>query len=194
LPIGPSWWQRYGWWIALLALLIIGFPAVLKSCTTDFPLYKVPKAECSPSKASCESSPPAQAPAPAPVLDKKALENNKLDAFTGKWRLITGLSDTKFNKPIGITFVFKKDGSGSSELTGAGFKCNGIASAQIKSGEKFDINVPSMSPGECAGTMGGFTISKDHLVQCTLKKNEINQADCTLICAGGMCNATFQRD
>jgi len=185
-PSSPSWWQRYGWWIALLALLIIGFPAVLKSCTTDFPLYKVPKGECQPAeKASCNSTPPL----PPPVLDKKALEDNDLRAFEGKWKLITNLVDLQ-DKKIGITFFFDKGGLGSSELIGTGYKCQGAASAVIKSNNRFDINVPPLS----CNTGKGFNISKDTLVQCNLRSNEKNKADCRLQCKEGPCDATFQRD
>ena len=186
LPVGPSWWQRYGWWIALLALLIIGFPAVLKSCTTDFPLYKVPKAECQPAeKSSCNGVPPA----PPPVLDKKALEDNDLTAFEGKWRLITNLVDLQ-DKKISITFSFDKSGRGSSELFGSSYKCQGAASADIKSNNRFDVSVPPLS---CSSSEG-FNISIDALVQCSLRNNEKNKADCRLQCKDGPCDATFQRD
>ncbi|WP_108645466.1 SrfA family protein [Polynucleobacter rarus] len=214
LSKSKSWWQKYGWWIFLLILLIFGIPAILKSCNTDFPLYGSnenkktevveerpragePNNQTNTPKISEANNPPVltappQAPyiPPPPVevpkLNKENLEQKNLKVFNGNWKLVTELHNAKSGENIIVYFSFDQNGNGRAEIREQGGNvCSGNAKAGIKTNNSFDV---AMDPLTCT-TGGGY---KSNLAQCKIIDNS-NKANCVLRCENGPCDADFER-
>jgi hypothetical protein len=172
-----SWWQRFGWWLVLAALLLFGIPAVLKSCGTDFPLYKqnCPQPE---SSANCvESVKPTEAPTSKPndqVLTPEALKRNDLRVFEGKWVLVTDLLDLKTRKKIVIDLDLGADGNGSAGTQMVGERCSGAARVNIDGSKNFNVYQDKL---KCSD--GGYRQTNSY--KCSVRPNQ-TQADCLFTC------------
>jgi hypothetical protein len=196
-----SFWSRYGWWLLILLLLLIGTPTFLKGCSTDFPLFGDPHQHASPgpnsqgpAAATPEPSltPPGPnsqgtaAATPEPSLTKEALKQKDLSIFNGSWNLITSLFNVKTKELITLKFYFDKSGQGTATINEKnGIVCTGSANARINSENTF-----SLSYSELQCTTG--VNYKPASANCRVH-DDLSKADCMLTCASGECNTTFQR-
>ena len=179
-------------WLVLAALLLFGVPAVLKSCGTDFPLYKQ-KTEPSncpsvPDNSSCNKevepvvsppvpkvvSPPVPKVPEKQVMSPEALKKNDLRVFEGKWVLITGLSDLKTGKKLGIDLDLGTNGSGSAGTQMVGQTCSGGAKVNIDGSKNFNVYQEQL------GCTDGDR-RQTNTFKCTVRPNQ-TQADCQFAC------------
>jgi hypothetical protein len=192
-----SWWQRFGWWLVLAALLLLGIPAVLKSCGTDFPLYKQNTAplNCSPEAnpaPNCkeEVKPVLQTPEKQ-VLSPDAFKKNDLTVFEGKWVLITDLQDLRTGKKLVVNLDLGSGGNGSASTQMVGQTCSGGARVSID-GSK-DFNVYQEKLGCTDGVQRPVNTFK-----CSVRPNQI-QADCLFTCTDrrtlqpNQCDGVFEK-
>jgi hypothetical protein len=199
-----SVWQRYGWWLVLAILLLLGIPAILKSCSTDFPLYKPkvdnancpvvsettspPKAECAPDVAvvpPVEKVPvppepevvPLPPPPPPQVLSQKALEQNDLSVFEGKWVLTSELHVIGTGEKVIIDFDMGKGGNGSARLYNkSDGVCSGAATVSIKGSKNFIVKQGRLN---CSARKSFWD---PDTYNCSVRPN-LTQADCSLTCS-----------
>jgi hypothetical protein len=169
-----SFWSRYGWWLLILLLLLIGTPTFLKGCSTDFPLFGAPHQR------------PISEAAPERSLTKEALKQKDLSIFNGSWNLITSLFSSSTKEPITLKFYFEKSGQGTATINEKnGNVCTGSANARINSENTFSL---SYSQIQC--TTG--TSYNQGSANCRVHA-DVSKADCKLTCVTGECDATFQR-
>ena len=177
-----SFWSRYGWWLLILLLLLIGTPTFLKGCSTDFPLFGDPHQHASP-------GPNSEGPAlttPEPSLTKEALKQKDLSIFNGSWNLITRLRSTHSKDLITYIFNFDKNGQGTATVQEKnGDACHGTANAQINSENSF-----SLAYSRLVCVNGGAYVPGS--ATCTVR-SEPTKADCMMTCLDGQCATTFQR-
>jgi len=180
-----SWWQRFGWWLVLAALLLFGIPAVLKSCGTDFPLYKQNAAplNCPPetiTTPNCKeeirpalSEPVAKAPEKQ-VMSPEALKKNDLRVFEGNWILITSLFDVETNKKLVYDLNLGSNGSGTAGSQMVGQTCSGGARLNIDGSKDFNVYQDKLdcSDGKKRGS---------NTFKCSVRPNQ-TQADCVFQC------------
>ena len=161
-----SFWNRYGWWLLILLLLLIGTPTFLKGCSTDFPLFGAPHQQS---------------------LTIESLKQKDVSIFNGSWNLITSLVNINTKELIKLNFDFDKSGQGTATIKEKnGRVCNGSANAKINSDSTF-----SLSYSELSCNNGGDYVS----ASATFKvSNDSTKADCLLTCAEEKCEATFQRE
>lgn len=174
-----SWWQRFGWWLVLAALLLFGIPAVLKSCGTDFPLYKqnaeppnCPQPDASPICKE-EVKPVPQAPEKQ-VLSPDALKKNDLRVFEGKWVLITELLDLKTRKKLVVNLDLGSGGNGSAGTQMVGQTCTGGARVNIDGAKNFNVYQEKLGCSD--GVQRPINTYK-----CSVRPNQ-TQADCLFTC------------
>ena len=193
-----SWWQRFGWWLVLAALLLFGIPAVLKSCGTDFPLYKqnadpqnCPQPDNS---ASCkEEVKPVEPPPKAKeqVLSPEALKNRDLSVFEGKWVLSSDLFNAATGQKINIILDLDKSGQGTGYLNdNTGEKCSGPSRVSISGPQNFQIAQDRMPCSK-------GNPWRENNYNCTVRENHV-QADCDLTCVRKSgerytCNSVFEK-
>ena len=208
--IERTWWQRFGWWLFLLSLLIFGIPAILRSCSSDFPLYDATKhnQDCSPAQTTrCEStstdqvrspdspaiSPPVtESPKLAPQVSEQAplappvLKAKDLKAFKGNWSLITSLFNANTKEKLQVDFAFDENGVAQIQVRELnGNLCYGTGTAEITSESSFNVDMSSL---QCKNG----TTYRPNKASCKVADN-FRQAECELICVKGACSATFQR-
>jgi hypothetical protein len=178
-PVKRSWWQRFGWWLVLAALLLFGIPAVLKSCGTDFPLYKenaeplnCPQIDA-PNVCKEEVKPIPQVPEKQ-VLSPDALKKNDLRVFEGKWVLITELQDLRTRKKLVINLDLGSGGNGSAGTQMVGQTCNGGARVNIDGSKNFNVYQEKLGCSD--GVQRPVNTYK-----CSVRPNQI-QADCLFTC------------
>jgi hypothetical protein len=187
-----SWWQRFGWWLVLAALLLFGVPAVLKSCGTDFPLYKqkIEMPNCPPvneSSSSCKEEakpvvPPAPINNPSPlqktpdkqVMSPEALKNNDLRVFEGKWVLITELRDLRTGNKLVVDLDLGANGVGGAGTQMVGQNCSGGARVNIDGSKNFNVYQDQL------GCTDG-TRRSTNTYKCAVRPNQ-TQADCQFTC------------
>ena len=180
-----SWWQRYGWWLVLIALLILGIPALLKSCASDFPLYKnvSDPLNCPPSSQSSNNCPETLKPNEPltpnrenekQVLSPEALKKNDLRVFEGKWVLVTELRDLKTQNKIVIDLDLGTGGNGSAGTKMVGQTCSGAARVSIDGSKNFNVfqDVLNCTDG---------SQRRVNTYNCTVRPNQ-TQADCVFSC------------
>ena len=196
-----SFWSRYGWWLLILLLLLIGTPTFLKGCSTDFPLFGDPHQHASPGPNSqgpaaakpepslTQPGPNSEGPAaatPEPSFTKEALKQKDLSIFKGKWDLVTNLVNEKTNEVLKLTFYFDEIGQGTATLTEKnGRSCSGSAQAKIDTENSFSLEYSSLNCNN-----GGAYRSES--ANCKVRTDSA-KADCMLTCASGKCDTTFQR-
>lgn len=186
-----SWWQRFGWWLVLAALLLFGIPAVLKSCGTDFPLYKqnCPQPDA-PNICKEEVKPAPQVPEKQ-VLSPDALKQNDLRVFEGKWVLTSDLFNATTGQKISINLDLDKSGQGTGYIfDGTQGKCSGPAHVKISGAKNFQVTQDAM---RCS-INGGW---QSNMYNCTVRPNLV-QADCNLTCTKKSgerytCNSVFEK-
>lgn len=182
-PQNRSFWNRYGWWLLILLLLLIGMPSFLKGCSTDFPLFGTPHQHSS-------QGPNSEAPvvaAPEPALTIEALKQKDISIFNGNWNLITSLVNAKTNELIKLNFDFDKSGQGTAIVKEKnGGVCKGSANAKINSDNTFSLAHSELSCNNSAGYVPGSATCK--------VSDDSTKAECLLTCADGKCEATFQRE
>lgn len=177
-----SFWSRYGWWLLILLLLLIGTPTFLKSCSTDFPLFGDPQKH---GLQGSNSEGPAVA-TPEPSLTKEAFRQKDLSIFNGNWNLITNLTNTRTDESIKLNFFFDKTGQGTGTVKeNNGNVCSGLANAQINSENTFSITHSVLSCSQ----EGSYVPAS---ATCSISEDS-TKADCMLSCANGKCETTFQR-
>jgi len=180
-----SWWQRFGWWLVLAALLLFGIPAVLKSCGTDFPLYKqnaVPINCPQPSEApvNCNNLDKPVAVEPVvktpekQVMSPEALKKNDLRVFEGKWVLITELKDLKTKNKLVIDLDLGAGGNGRAGTQMVGQTCSGGARVNIDGSKNFNVYQEQLA---CSDGVQ----RKVNTYTCTVRPNQ-TQADCVFTC------------
>lgn len=173
-----SFWSRYGWWLLILLLLLIGTPTFLKGCSTDFPLFGAP-----------HQRPISEGPAvaaPEPSLTKEALKQKDLSIFNGSWNLITSLFSSSTKEPITLKFHFEKSGQGTATINEKnGNVCTGSANARINSENTFSLSYSQIQCTTGASYNQGSANCRVHA--------DVSKADCKLTCVTGECDATFQR-
>jgi len=176
-----SWWQRFGWWLVLAALLLFGIPAVLKSCGTDFPLYQqkadpqnCPQIDASPANCKEEVRPVVPKPSEKQVMSPDALKKNDLSVFEGKWVLITSLFDVETNKKLVYDLNLGSNGSGTAGSQMVGQTCSGGAMVGIDSAKDFNVRQDQLGCSD--GKKRGANTFK-----CTVRPN-LTQADCVFQC------------
>jgi len=178
-----SFWSRYGWWLLILLLLLIGTPTFLKGCSTDFPLFGAPHQRSS-------QGPNSEAPAvtaPEPSLTIEALKQKDVSIFNGNWNLITSLVNIKTNELIKLNFYFDKNGQGTATVKEKnGRVCNGSANAKINSDNTFSLAYSELSCNNSGAYVAGSATCK--------VSDDSTKADCLLTCAEEKCEATFQRE
>ena len=178
-----SFWSRYGWWLLILFLLLIGTPTFLKGCSTDFPLFGAPHQHSS-------QGPNSEAPAvaaPEPSLTIEALKQKDVSIFNGNWNLITSLVNIKTNELIKLNFDFDKNGQGTATVKEKnGRVCNGSANAKINSDDTFSLAYSELSCNNSGSYVSGSATCK--------VSDDSTKADCQLTCAEEKCEATFQRE
>ena len=197
-----SWWQRFGWWLVLAALLLFGIPAVLKSCGTDFPLYKqnTEPLNCSqPNQApvNCNNvdkpvavEPVAKTPEKQ-VMSPEALKKNDLRVFEGNWVLITGLLDYETSKKVVIDLNLGSNGSGTAGSQMVGQTCSGGVRLNIDGSKDFNVYQDRLACSD------GKT-RKPNTFKCSVRPSQ-TQADCTFECMDGKtkqpkeCNGVFEK-
>jgi len=194
-----SWWQRYGWWLFLVLLLILGIPSILRGFNTDFHLYE-PTALAGNCRdgapAACpdvKSFPPQSSPIPAQTkeppprpLDPKSLESKDLEVFNGKWVLDTGLFMVETNEPVRIELTFGVDGAGTALSTAGKQVCNAEASAKITSKNSFTVQ---MTKSNC----NTGTYLSPQSIKCIVR-SDYKTADCSNFqCISGECPTIFER-
>ena len=184
-----SFWSRYGWWLLILLLLLIGTPTFLKGCSTDFPLFGNPQ--------HYSSGPTSEGPANRsenntgsssnePIITKEALQQKDLSIFKGKWDLVTNLVNEKTNEVLKLTFYFDVIGQGTATLTEKnGRTCSGSAQAKIDTENSFSLEYSSLNCNN-----GGAYRSES--ATCKVLTNSA-KADCMLTCKESKCDTTFQR-
>jgi hypothetical protein len=192
-----SFWSRYGWWLLILLLLLIGTPTFLKGCSTDFPLFGDPRHSSGPNDGgpAVASSPPAVTkealPQPVvapsePVLTKEALQQKDISIFNGSWNMITNLLNSRTNELITYSFNFDKYGQGTAAVKEkSGRACHGTANAQINSENSFSLAYSKLECGNAVAYVPGTATCKI--------RSESNKADCMITCLEGKCETTFQR-
>ena len=195
-----SWWQRFGWWLVLAALLLFGIPAVLKSCGTDFPLYKqnVDPQNCPQpdNSASCkEEVKPVEVPPPPKakeqVLSPEALKNKDLSVFEGKWVLSSDLVNITTGQKISVILDLDKSGQGTGYvIDNTEGKCSGATRVSISGPQKFQVTQDNMRCSSGRGWVG-------NVYSCTVRPNHV-QADCDLTCVKKSgerytCNSVFEK-
>lgn len=190
-----SFWSRYGWWLLILMLLLIGTPTFMRGCTTDFPLFGGPQHSSSgpngeaPVIAANDSGKNNDAPPVAtaePTLTKEALKQKDLSIFNGRWNLITNLVSVQTNEVIKLSFNFDKSGLGSVTLKEKnGNVCNTSAQAKINSESSFSLTYSGL-------TCKDGTKYPPASAKCKIR-NDSAKADCMLSCVSGECNTTFER-
>ena len=201
-----SFWSRYGWWLLILLLLLIGTPTFLKGCSTDFPLFGAPHQHSSqgpnsegpavavpePSLTHQHSSqgPNSEGPAvavPEPSLTIEALKQKDVSIFNGNWNLITSLVNKNTNELIKLNFDFDKNGQGTATIKEKnGRVCNGSANAKINSDNTFSLAYSELSCNNSGSYVSGSATCK--------VSYDSTKADCLLTCAQEKCKATFQRE
>lgn len=204
-----SWWRRFGWWIFLILLLIVGVPSTFKACSSDFPLYDA-KVNCQtkenkacsnpdlpPSMPILDAPPLPQEPTQTPKFDstpqltpsplnKDSLEKKDLNVFNGKWSLITELQNAKTGENIKVDFEFDAAGKGRTVTREKnGNECIGTAEAHIQTNKRFDVD---MSKLECKDGRAYV----ENRATCEID-GATNHANCYLKCANGPCDATFEK-
>jgi hypothetical protein len=140
-------WERFGWWLLLLLLILSAlWVAGLRGCSADFPL--VDKGSAAPTQPSVEpviAAPvePAIAAPVEPRLTEEKLKKNDLSVFQGSWELTSGATSVRTGKPVTIDLSFNDEGVGTASVTElpSGNRCEGSASAAIKSGKSFKIDL-----------------------------------------------------
>ena len=178
-----SFWSRYGWWLLILLLLLIGTPTFLKGCSTDFPLFGAPHQH---SSQGSNSESPAVA-TPEPSLTVEALKQKDLSIFNGNWNLITSLVNIKTKELVKLNFDFDKSGQGTATVKEKnGRVCNGSANAKINSDNTFSLAYSELSCNNSGSYVSGSATCK--------VSDDSTKADCLLTCAEGKCEATFQRE
>lgn len=178
-----SFWSRYGWWLLILLLLLIGTPTFLKGCSTDFPLFGAPHQH---SSQGPNSEGPALA-APEPSLTIEALKQKDVSIFNGNWNLITSLVNIKTKELIKLNFDFDKSGQGTATVKEKnGRVCNGSANAKINSDNTFSLAYSELSCNNSGSYVSGSATCK--------VSDDSTKADCLLTCAEEKCEATFQRE
>ena len=202
-----SFWSRYGWWLLILLLLLIGTPTFLKGCSTDFPLFGDPHQHASPgpnsqgpAAATPEPSltppgPNSEGPAaatPEPSFTKEALKQKDLSIFNGSWSLITSLFNVITKEPIAFKFYFDKSGQGTATIIEKnGSVCTGSANARINSENTFSLSTSLL---QCTNGAGPLTQTgyPPNLLNCRVH-DDLSKADCIMNCLSGSCAATFRR-
>ena len=178
-----SFWSRYGWWLLILLLLLIGTPTFLKGCSTDFPLFGAPHQH---SSQGHNREAPAVA-APEPSLTIEALKQKDVSIFNGNWNLITSLVNIKTKEQIKLNFDFNKSGQGTATVKEKnGRVCNGSANAKINSDNTFSLAYSELSCNNSGSYVSGSATCK--------VSDDSTKADCQLTCAEEKCEATFQRE
>jgi hypothetical protein len=189
-----SWWQRFGWWLVLAALLLFGVPAVLKSCGTDFPLYKqnADPQNCSQPDTSSNCKEEIASPkAKEQVLTPEALKRNDLSVFEGKWVLSSDLVNITTGQKISVILDLDKSGQGTGYVfDNTEGKCSGASRVSIGGSETFQVNQDSMRCSSGRGWVG-------NVYSCTVRPNHV-QADCSLTCVKKSgerytCNSVFEK-
>ena len=140
-------WERFGWWLLLLLLILSAlWVAGLRGCSADFPL--VDKGSAAPTQPSVEPviAAPVEPVIAAPVeprLTEEKLKKNDLSVFQGSWELTSGATSMRTGKPVTIDLSFNDEGVGTASVTElpSGNRCEGSASAAIKSGKSFKIDL-----------------------------------------------------
>ena len=177
-----SFWSRYGWWLLILLLLLIGTPTFLKGCSTDFPLFGDPHHHASPGP---NSEGPAAA-TPEPPLTKEALKQKDLSIFNGSWNLITSLFSDRTKELITLKFYFDKSGQGTATVNEKnGNVCTGSANARINSENTFSLSYSQLQCTTGDSYNPGSANCRVHA--------DVSKADCMLTCVSGECDTTFQR-
>jgi len=197
-----SWWQRFGWWLVLAALLLFGIPAVLKSCGTDFPLYKraVDPLNCPSVSQAPENCKEVQKPVePLPVtkapekqvMSPEALKKNDLSVFEGKWVLITELKDLKTKNKLVIDLDLGAGGNGRAGTQMVGQTCSGGARLNIGGSKNFNVYQEEL------GCSDGIK-RKSNTYTCAVRPNQ-TQADCVFTCTNSktlqpmQCDGVFEK-
>jgi hypothetical protein len=193
-----SWWQRFGWWLVLAALLLFGIPAVLKSCGTDFPLYKqnaeplnCPQVDTTPANCKEEVKPVVPKPPEKQVLSPEALKKNDLSVFEGKWVLTSDLFNASTGQKISINLDLDKSGQGTGHVfDNTQGKCSGSTYVKISGAKNFQVTQDAM---RCS-INGGW---QSNMYNCTVRPNHV-QADCDLTCTKKSgerytCNSVFEK-
>ena len=191
-----SFWSRYGWWLLILMLLLIGTPTFMRGCSTDFPLFGGPQHSSSgpneqiPATSANDSGTRKEAPPVAvtePSLSKEALKQKDLSIFKGHWILITSLINQRTKEPITLEFNFNKSGQGTTTVKEkSGNVCNGAAEAKINSENTFTL---AHSELDCNSSKSKYIPAS---ATCSVRSDS-SKADCMLACASGECETTFQR-
>jgi len=192
-----SWWQRFGWWLVLAALLLFGIPAVLKSCGTDFPLYKqnVAPLNCPPetnTTPNCREevrpilSEPATKTLDKQVMSPEALKKNDLRVFEGNWVLITGLLDFSTKKKVVIDFNLGANGSGTAGTQMVGQTCVGTSKVAIDGAKDFNVYQQQL-------TCSDGKQRSPNTFKCSVRPSQ-TQADCLFTCTDFKTNQPQQCD
>ena len=184
-----SFWSRYGWWLLILLLLLIGTPTFLKGCSTDFPLFGHPQHPSPSPTAVGPDSPSENNTGPTnnePIITKEALQQKDLSIFKGKWDLITSLLNDRTNEVLKLTFYFDEIGQGTATIMEKnGRTCTGSAKAKIDTESSFSIEYSRL---DCNN--GGAY--RNESATCKVRTDSA-KADCMLTCTDGKCDTTFQR-
>jgi hypothetical protein len=200
-PPQKSWWQRFGWWLVLAALLLFGIPSILKSCGSDFPLYKqvIEAPNCPEREVSTNCKEEVKPIVPEPVskapekqvMSPEALKKNDLRVFEGKWVLTTGLQDLQTGKKLVIDLDLGSKGSGTAGTQMVGQSCSGGARVNIDGSQNFNVYQEMLN---CTDGVRRQT----NTYKCSVRPNQ-TQADCQFTCTNKVtmqlmqCNGVFEK-
>lgn len=207
-------WQRYGWWMLLGLILLIGLLSLIRGCSTDFPLLGrtagVPNAGSNAGPAlpdtvsgagpgagsvyqgsnnpvdsgTSVAGPSGDLPLP---ITPEALKQNDLTVFYGRWSLSSSnVVNSRTGKPIQVEFGFNQNGDGLAKVIEQnGNVCSGQARARIEPPDQFSVESDTMP---CANDGSKYQPLR---ANCTINKNQ--QANCVMNGASGPFPVEFSR-